>query len=57
MTSSEPVDDSCRLTVTHDEVREGVSNELYGGWPAVLSGLKTWRDGETLTTPGSLMYG
>jgi len=54
----EPVGDSCRLTVTHDELREGASNELYGGWPMILSGLKTWLEtGEVLTTPGSLMYG
>ena len=31
--------------------------ELYGGWPMILSGLKTWLEtGQTLTTPGSLMY-
>ncbi len=54
----EPVGDSCRLTVTHDELREGANNELYGGWPMILSGLKTWLEtGEVLTTPGSLMYG
>jgi len=54
----EPVGDSCRLTVTHDELREGANNELYGGWPMILSGLKTWLEtGELLTTPGSLMYG
>jgi DNA-binding transcriptional ArsR family regulator len=53
----EPVGDSCRLTVTHDEIREGATDELYGGWPMILSGLKTWLEtGETLTTPGSLMY-
>jgi uncharacterized protein YndB with AHSA1/START domain len=53
----EAVRDSCRLTVTHDELREGANNELYGGWPMILSGLKTWLEtGETLTTPGSLMY-
>lgn len=53
----EPVGDSCRLTVTHDELREGASEELYGGWPMVLSGLKTLLEtGETLTTPGSQMY-
>jgi len=53
----EPVDDSCRLTVTHDELREGANEELYGGWPMILSGLKTWVEtGELLTTPGSLMY-
>lgn len=53
----EPVGDSCRLTVTHDELREGAPETLYGGWPMVLSGLKTWLEtGELLTTPGSLMY-
>ncbi len=54
----EPVADSCRLTVTHDQLREGAHDELYGGWPMILSGLKTWLEtGELLTTPGSLMYG
>ncbi len=54
----EPVGDSCRLIVTHDELREGANNELYGGWPMILSGLKTWLEtGQLLTTPGSLMYG
>jgi uncharacterized protein YndB with AHSA1/START domain len=54
----EPVGDSCRLTVTHDQLREGANEELYGGWPMILSGLKTWLEtGELLTTPGSLMYG
>jgi uncharacterized protein YndB with AHSA1/START domain len=53
----EPVGDSCRLTVTHDELREGANDELYGGWPMILSGLKTLLEtGELLTTPGSLMY-
>jgi uncharacterized protein YndB with AHSA1/START domain len=54
----EPVGDSCRLTVTHDQLREGANAQLYGGWPMILSGLKTWLEtGEVLTTPGSLMYG
>jgi uncharacterized protein YndB with AHSA1/START domain/DNA-binding transcriptional ArsR family regulator len=55
----EPIgDDSCRLTVTHDQMREGANAEIYGGWPMILSGLKTWLEtGELLTTPGSLMYG
>jgi uncharacterized protein YndB with AHSA1/START domain/DNA-binding transcriptional ArsR family regulator len=54
----EPVGDSCRLTVTHDQLRDGAPPELYGGWPMILSGLKTWLEtGQTLTTPGSLMYG
>jgi uncharacterized protein YndB with AHSA1/START domain/DNA-binding transcriptional ArsR family regulator len=49
--------DSCRLTVTHDELREGANDELYGGWPQILSGLKTLLEtGESLTTPGSLLY-
>jgi uncharacterized protein YndB with AHSA1/START domain len=49
--------DSCRLTVTHDQLREGANDQLYGGWPMILSGLKTWLEtGELLTTPGSLMY-
>jgi len=53
----EPIGDSCRLTVTHDQLREGANAELYGGWPMILSGLKTWLEtGQTLTTPGSLMY-
>ena len=53
----EPVADSCRLTVTHDRLREGANSELYGGWPMVLSGLKTLLEtGDMLTTPGSLMY-
>ena len=53
----EPVGDSCCLTVTHDQLPENASPELYGGWPMILSGLKTWLEtGEVLTTPGSLMY-
>jgi uncharacterized protein YndB with AHSA1/START domain/DNA-binding transcriptional ArsR family regulator len=53
----EPVADSCRLTLTHDQLTETASDALYGGWPMVLSGLKTLLEtGETLTTPGSLMY-
>jgi len=53
----EPVGDSCRLTLIHDQMREGANDQLYGGWPMVLSGLKTWLEtGELLTTPGSLMY-
>jgi DNA-binding transcriptional ArsR family regulator len=53
----EQVEDSCRLTVTHDQLPEHANDELYGGWPMILSGLKTLLEtGETLTTPGSLMY-
>jgi uncharacterized protein YndB with AHSA1/START domain len=54
----EPVGDSCRLTVTHDQLSDTAPPEVYGGWPMILSGLKTWLEtGQTLTTPGSLMYG
>jgi uncharacterized protein YndB with AHSA1/START domain len=53
----EPVGDSCRLTVIHDQLREDAHDEIYGGWPQILSGLKTLLEtGETLTTPGSLLY-
>jgi uncharacterized protein YndB with AHSA1/START domain len=54
----EPVgEDSCRLTVVHSELPRGANPELYGGWPMILSGLKTLLEtGETLTTPGSLRY-
>ncbi|MEY2581883.1 MAG: hypothetical protein QOE09_1732 [Ilumatobacteraceae bacterium] len=53
----EQIQDSCRLTVTHDQLRDGANDQLYGGWPMILSGLKTWLEtGEVLTTPGSLMY-
>jgi uncharacterized protein YndB with AHSA1/START domain len=52
-----PVGDSCQLTVTHDQLAEGVDGQIYGGWPMILSGLKTLLEtGEMLTTPGSLMY-
>jgi uncharacterized protein YndB with AHSA1/START domain/biotin operon repressor len=54
----EPVGDSCHLTVTHDQLPEDAGGDIYGGWPMILSGLKTWLEtGEELTTPGSLMYG
>jgi len=53
----EPIGDSCRLTVTHDQLREGGNEQIYGGWPMILSGLKTLLEtGQLLTTPGSLMY-
>ena len=54
----EPVGSSCRLTVTHDQLPPGANPELYGGWPMILSGLKTLLEtGEQLDTPGSLQYG
>jgi uncharacterized protein YndB with AHSA1/START domain len=52
-----PIGDSCLLTVTHDQLREGANNQLYGGWPMILSGLKTLLEtGELLTTPGSQRF-
>jgi hypothetical protein len=33
------------------------NDQLHGGWPMILSGLKTLLEtGEELTTPGSLRY-
>jgi len=53
----EPVGGSCRLRVTHDQLGESANSELYGGWPMILSGLKTLLEtGEDLDTPGSLRY-
>jgi uncharacterized protein YndB with AHSA1/START domain/DNA-binding transcriptional ArsR family regulator len=54
----EPVgEDSTKLTVVHDQLAPDASSELYGGWPMILSGLKTLLEtGERLTTPGSLRY-
>ena len=53
----EPVGDSCRLTVIHDQIPADADGQLYGGWPMILSGLKTLLEtGEDLDTPGSLRY-
>ena len=53
----EPVGSSCRLTVVHDQLPANANAELYGGWPMILSGLKTLLEtGELLDTPGSLRY-
>ncbi|HEY8501491.1 MAG TPA: SRPBCC domain-containing protein, partial [Solirubrobacterales bacterium] len=53
----EPVGTSCRLRVTHDQLGLDANNELFGGWPMILSGLKTLLEtGEDLDTPGSLRY-
>ena len=53
----EPIGDSCRLTLTHDQLREDANIAIYGGWPQVLSGLKTLLEtGESLTTHGSLRW-
>jgi uncharacterized protein YndB with AHSA1/START domain len=53
----EPVGTSCRLRVVHDELREDANDELYGGWPMILSALKTRLEtGEHLDTPASLRF-
>jgi len=53
----EPIQDTCKLVVTHDEIPAGANPEIYGGWPMILSGLKTLLEtGELLTTPGSLRW-
>jgi uncharacterized protein YndB with AHSA1/START domain len=53
----EQVEDSCRLTVIHSDLGDHPHAEIFGGWPMILSGLKTLLEtGELLTTPGSLRY-
>jgi uncharacterized protein YndB with AHSA1/START domain/DNA-binding transcriptional ArsR family regulator len=53
----DPVGGSCLLKVTHDQLPEGAKSQLYGGWPMLLSGIKTLLEtGEILTTPGSLRW-
>jgi hypothetical protein len=38
-------------------MREGESDELYGGWTKIPSGLKSLlQTGERLTTPGSRRF-
>ena len=49
--------DSCQLTVIHDRLPDDANSEVFGGWPMILSGLKTLLEtGELLDTPGSLRY-
>jgi uncharacterized protein YndB with AHSA1/START domain len=53
----EAVGDSCRLVVTHDQIPEDASNEIWGGWPMILSALKTHLEtGERLETPASIRF-
>ncbi|MEP6778851.1 MAG: SRPBCC domain-containing protein [Gemmatimonadaceae bacterium] len=54
----DPIQDTCRLTLRHDRLPSHPNAvELYGGWPMLLSGLKTWLEtGEILTTPASIQY-
>jgi hypothetical protein len=40
---------------TDSRLREDANAQLYGGWPMILSGIKTMLEtGDILTTPGSL---
>ena len=42
---------------TSPALLDGGEHTLYGGWPMVLSGIKTLLEtGEMLTTPGSLRW-
>jgi hypothetical protein len=51
------VGSSCQLKVTHDELREDASDELYDGWPMILSAMKTLLEtGEHLDTPATLRF-
>jgi DNA-binding transcriptional ArsR family regulator len=44
-----PRGDMCCLRVTHDQLREGANDQLYGGWPMILSSLKSFLEtGEAL---------
>jgi DNA-binding transcriptional ArsR family regulator len=53
----EPIGASCRLRVTHDQLREGANDQVYGGWPMILSTLKTLLEtGESLDTPMSIQF-
>ena len=53
----EPVGDSCRLLVTHSDIPEEASDEIWGGWPMILSALKTHLEtGEHLDTPASIRF-
>jgi uncharacterized protein YndB with AHSA1/START domain/DNA-binding transcriptional ArsR family regulator len=37
----EPVGEACRLRVTHEDLGEAAAQQVSGGWPQILSGLKT----------------
>ncbi len=53
----EAVGTSSMLRVIHDQMREGANGEIYGGWPMILSALKTHLEtGETLDTPASIRF-
>jgi uncharacterized protein YndB with AHSA1/START domain/DNA-binding transcriptional ArsR family regulator len=50
----EQAGDTCRLTLTHDDLPTDASPELYGSWPVILSSLKTFLEtGQELIPPGS----
>ena len=52
------IEDSCRLTLIRDQLPDNARTaQLAGGWPMVLSGLKTLLEtGEMLTNPASIQY-
>src|SRR2546427_3069104 len=54
----EPIgEDSCRLTVTHDQLREGANDQLYGGRAVIPFGLQNLVEtGEVPAATGSVMY-
>jgi uncharacterized protein YndB with AHSA1/START domain len=53
----EPVGSSCRLVVTHDQIPEDASDEIWGGWPMILSALKTHLEtGGALDTHASVRF-
>jgi uncharacterized protein YndB with AHSA1/START domain len=53
----DPIADSCRLLVTHDQLRPDGPEDIWDRWPQILSGLKTVLEtGEPLTTPESLRF-
>src|SRR6202044_4205635 len=47
----EPVGDSCRLTVTHDQLPENADPHLYGGGAVIPSGPKTRLETRRGATP------
>jgi hypothetical protein len=48
---------SCRLLVVHDQIPVDASNEIWGGWPMIISALKTHLEsGESLDTPASQRF-
>ena len=52
----EQMGEKVRLTVTHTELTEDALRDISGGWPAVLSNLKTFLEtGRTIPDPFSTL--